>query len=548
MKQIKRALCLVFALCIVVSQFSTSVFAANYFTTTPTGYKSASDVNYVKSSGYVANWGARGEVATFLSTYAQSFYTGSNTYASLSQKSGGTSQSNAPSSALYSALKSFMSSKHSYVTSYNATRNLYKYTDCIGGNYSKISSFYSGELFNSAWDGGSTWNREHTWPNSKGDASGDGENDIMMLRPTLKTENGSRGNKAYGIGTGYHDPNSLNANVRGDCARIILYQYVRWGCTNTGSKFNPTNIFGTQGVIQSLDVMLQWMIDDPVDTWELGRNDAVQSITGTRNVFVDYPEFAFLLFGEEIPKNMQTPSGIAANVGTGDGVIGGGDNNDGNNNNNNDNNDNSNVGDGGNDGQQGGQQGNTCAHERTEIRGTIPATCVKEGNTGKVVCETCGAILQEGKATAKLAHVSRDGDDRCDTCSAKVTCKHANVALTNKKDATCGDEGYTGDFTCQDCGAVTQVGSIIERSGNHVYGEWTVIKPAVDKQSGLKTNTCVECGESVAEIIPAPNGSDSGPSTLVIILIIVGGVLVLGGATVAMILIIKKKKRPEFDI
>jgi hypothetical protein len=50
------------------------------------------------------------------------------------------------------------------------------------------------------------------------------------------------------------------------------------------------------------------MEQDPVDTWEMGRNDAVQSITGTRNVFVDYPEYAWLLFGEECPKDLVTPS------------------------------------------------------------------------------------------------------------------------------------------------------------------------------------------------------------------------------------------------
>jgi hypothetical protein len=47
----------------------------------------------------------------------------------------------------------------------------------------------------------------------------------------------------------------------------------------------------------------------------MGRNDAVQSITGTRNVFVDYPEYAWLLFGEDIPQNLSTPSGMGANGG-----------------------------------------------------------------------------------------------------------------------------------------------------------------------------------------------------------------------------------------
>jgi hypothetical protein len=70
-------------------------------------------------------------------------------------------------------------------------------------------------------------------------------------------------------------------------------------------------MWGKSGVMESLTVLLEWMEADPVDTWEMGRNDSVQSITGTRNIFVDYPEYAWLLFGKEIPSNMVTPSGKA---------------------------------------------------------------------------------------------------------------------------------------------------------------------------------------------------------------------------------------------
>ena len=264
---------------------------------------SSSTVDYVYNGKYIYNWGKRGEVATFLSPNAEDFYTGTNTYDSLSMLSGGTSTSNVPNSALYKALQNFMKGEHSHQTSYGETRDLYKYTDCQNSG-GKISSFYSGSLIGPAWGEGS-WNREHTWPNSKG-LGGNDENDIMMLRPTATSENSSRGNTAYGQSSGYYHPNSESDgkyDLRGDVARIFLYVYVRWG--------NTTYAWGKSGVMESVDVMLDWMEADPVDTWELGRNDSVEAITGTRNVFVDYPEFAFLLFGESIPNNMQTPSGGA---------------------------------------------------------------------------------------------------------------------------------------------------------------------------------------------------------------------------------------------
>ena len=65
-------------------------------------------------------------------------------------------------------------------------------------------------------------------------------------------------------------------------------------------------------MFESKQVLLNWMEADPVDTWELGRNDSAESILGTRNVFVDYPELAFTLFGADVPANYSTPSGSAA--------------------------------------------------------------------------------------------------------------------------------------------------------------------------------------------------------------------------------------------
>ena len=101
MKKCTRCLVSLFlAFCLILSLF-TGVLAAPSATlivTTPSGYDSASEVVYRTVDGYITNWGARGEDCGFLSTYAQSFYTGSYLYSNLSKVSGGTSTSNAPSS------------------------------------------------------------------------------------------------------------------------------------------------------------------------------------------------------------------------------------------------------------------------------------------------------------------------------------------------------------------------------------------------------------------------------------------------------------------
>lgn len=262
------------------------------------------------AADYVYNWGTREETATSLSESAVAFYADNGiTYEDLARLEGSSDLSGVPDSALYAALQKLMKDNHSHITNYKETRPLYAYTDCQGGG-GRISSFYSGAEIGPEWDSGKTWNREHTWPNSKG-LGGSDENDIMMLRPTATSENYGRGNDAYGESAGYYDPNGASGskyNVHGDVARIFLYVYVRWENVNGNGKYAT---WGIDGVMESKEVLLKWMEEDPVDTWELGRNDAVQSITGTRNVFVDYPELAFLLFGEEVPADMDTPSGEA---------------------------------------------------------------------------------------------------------------------------------------------------------------------------------------------------------------------------------------------
>ena len=352
----KRSLALLVVLVLCLSLLPATLVAAD-----------AANVEYVYDSTgkYIYNWGTRGTKATFLSPNADAFYTGSNTYAALSTLAGGTGTADAPNSALYAALQKLMKDAHKTETSYEATKNLYQYTDCQN-NGGKISSFYSGLEIGPTWDG--SFNREHTWPNSKGLAGND-ENDIMMLRPTSTVENSARGNTAYGQSGGYYNPNSESdgtLDLRGDVARIFLYVYVRWGNVNGNGKYTT---WGTQGVMESLDVLLLWMELDPVDTWELGRNDSVQSITGTRNVFVDYPEFAFLLFGADMPALMSTPSGEAA------GAV-------------------------------------SCQHNY--VAGTpVPATCTTDGYT-VYTCSLCSRSYQGDKVPAGHKFVS----GTCTVCGA----------------------------------------------------------------------------------------------------------------------------------
>ena len=430
-----RILSILIILSLLLSVFTVPAAAADIITD-PTGYTRAEDVNYITREGYVVNWGARGEDCVFLSKYAVAYYTGSYTFEKLSQNSGGSTQSNAPYSALYSALAAMMKSKHSHITNYGETRYIYRYTDCLKNDYDHISSFYSGIQLSGNWDSGNTWNREHTWPNSKG-LGGSDENDIMMLRPTSVKENSSRGNTAYGQSGGYYDP---GVAVRGDCARIVLYTYVRWG--NTGK------MWGTGGVMENMETLLRWMEEDPVDTWEMGRNDAVQSITGVRNVFVDYPEFAFLLFGRDVPENMSTPSDAEVT-------------------------------------NPGGSTGTTPTTPSTPS--TTPTTPTTPSTT----------------PTTPSTKPS--------TPPATQPCTHQNVTLQNVKEASCTEDGYDGDMVCDKCGKVMETGQTVTAKG-HNFGDWQVIKPATVDETGAEERHCTTCLHSEEREIPKLDPANTEPA------------------------------------
>lgn len=259
------------------------------------------------AASYTYNTGKRGTVCTSLSSKAKAYYTGSYVYSTLSTKS---------ASTIKSSLKTLMTSTHKTITTYENLKTYTKYSDSTAGSTSKMTLFYTSSNVSSTWDS-KVWNREHVWCQSLGTfTTANCGADLHHLRPADPKINSTRNNLPYGnvkssgsyktattssgVVGGYYTSKNFEPldNAKGDVARILLYCYVRWGETNLTD------------VIQSTDVLLDWCKSDPVDTWEMGRNDSVQSIQGNRNVFIDYPEYAWLLFNKSVP-SMTTPSGMA---------------------------------------------------------------------------------------------------------------------------------------------------------------------------------------------------------------------------------------------
>ena len=198
--------------------------------------------------------------------------------------------------------------------SYNTLRDAYVGVDRdlnIPGN---IIGYYDGKTMDGTWDGGKTYNREHTWPQSKGaDKSIPMGHDMQSVRPTNKSVNSSRGNDAYGESGAYYDPDDVGikndsyrqenlGSYRGDAARVILYDYLVYG--EAGGHKNKLyngnaqllNKLGTSGVFESIPVLLKWHMQDPPSLTEMVRNDGAQDYQGNRNPVIDFPELALQIF------------------------------------------------------------------------------------------------------------------------------------------------------------------------------------------------------------------------------------------------------------
>ncbi|MBQ4566467.1 MAG: endonuclease, partial [Oscillospiraceae bacterium] len=274
----------------------------------------ANDGTQPDSYSTTYNSGTRGVTCNSLSgTYADEYYTGSYTYSALSQQTGST---------LLSSLRSLTTSTHTTTSSYNSCRDNAYRTDCQEEDQTVVL-LYTGYVADQDDFSGSApgWNREHVWPQSLGGfgTSGAGA-DMHHIRPDDVTTNGDRGNKLFGnvsSGTeslasslcnnmlgGWYDNSYFEPldNVKGDVARICLYVHVRYGSTYSECA-DITNVF------KDTATLLEWMAMDPVDTWEMGRNVVVEGIQGNRNPFIDYPELAWNLFGQEAPDGYATPSG-----------------------------------------------------------------------------------------------------------------------------------------------------------------------------------------------------------------------------------------------
>lgn len=159
------------------------------------------------------------------------------------------------------------------------------------------------------------WNREHVFPQSFFNSANPMLSDLHALFPVDADINIRRSNSPY---DNVDNPTLIDVfgnrsttsvfeprdSMKGDAARAVFYMDVRYEGHSEEPDLTIINTMprGTGfGEMAFLNTLLQWHIDDPVDTFELVRNDRVYSEQGNANPFISHPEWASLVYSATEP-------------------------------------------------------------------------------------------------------------------------------------------------------------------------------------------------------------------------------------------------------
>ena len=151
-------------------------------------------------------------------------------------------------------------------------------------------------------------------------------------------------------------------------------------------------------------------------------------------------------------------------------------------------------------------------HKNTEIRGATDPTCCEAGYTGDKWCTDCNTKIESGSEISSTGNHTdvdgkweSDGTNHWHTCyfgtkfditahnGGEATCKSpaecsecghsygpldannhkGTTYLKNQKEATCFEEGYTGDTYCSDCNEKIADGQSIAKNAHNPASVWT---------------------------------------------------------------------------
>ncbi|MCF6184655.1 MAG: endonuclease, partial [Bacteroidales bacterium] len=216
--------------------------------------------------------------------------------------------------------------KFSYTSSATDVWDILKVTDRDPNNSNNVILLYTGRSVNAAqeYNNGAGWTREHVWAKSRGNfgtSQGPGT-DVHNLRPCDISMNSTRNNRWFaecdvpvydnGVFTGSYKSDTEwlwkpRAEVKGDVARMIFYMATRYEGYDGEPDLEiidyiPADNNTSEPIHALLSDLLAWNQEDPVDNWEINRNNIIYSnYQHNRNPFIDHPEYANYIWGGGTP-------------------------------------------------------------------------------------------------------------------------------------------------------------------------------------------------------------------------------------------------------
>ncbi len=175
------------------------------------------------------------------------------------------------------------------------------------------------------------WNREHTWPQSRGlDTTGSPDgSDLHHVRPSTTSVNTARDNTNFGgaygaqaFGDVIDNGNAMwypgNADA-GMIARHEFYMAVRYDGSQSNTTNlelgvgDPPNVSGSTDPppqVGDLNRLIEWHFAAPPDDFERGRNQIIfDDYQHNRNPFIDRPEYAWSIFVDQANDSRITITG-----------------------------------------------------------------------------------------------------------------------------------------------------------------------------------------------------------------------------------------------
>ena len=188
------------------------------------------------------------------------------------------------------------------------------------------------------------WNREHIWSKSHGDFEDEdgyefeesfggyalgAHTDAHHLVAAERAMNSTKNNRFfddchdginddnlvdrdfgnYTCGDWYFEPRD---DMKGDVARMLFYMATRYEgeegdfvdleLTADLYLYEDSEIAIKNSKLpyyENLEVLLRWHLEDPVDEWEIERNETIYQFQGNRNPFIEHPEYVELIWGTQ---------------------------------------------------------------------------------------------------------------------------------------------------------------------------------------------------------------------------------------------------------